>query len=302
MAESIKNVAIVGASGNVGTQVLHAIIAQGGFNVTILVRKQLTETIPEVTVKVVDFDSIDSLTEALQGQDAVVDASSTPDSSLSMRLIDAAVACGVYRFLPSEFSSDPDNVLARALPPFQGKAQVYDYIRKLGEEKKITWTAVTNNAFLDWGLRTGFVNIDLVNKKATLLNGGKTTIQWTLLSSVGKAVASILTKPQETRNRVCYIHSIQKSQKEVVDLAKQALGSEGWETQDSDAKKLYEEALSQMMSGKVDFQVIGDMIRYSISTPEYVTIREKDDNELLGVPSMSDNDLKQLIKEIAAGN
>ena len=166
----------------------------------------------------VDFDSVSSLTETLKGQDALVDATSTPDPSLSIRLIDAAVAAGVYRVLPAEFSSDPENTKARALPPFQGERVVYEYIQKLGNENKITWTAMSNTAFLDWGLRMGFVGIDLVNKKIDYMNDGTMVVPWTLLSSVSEAVVNVLSKPEHTKNRVCHISNIQKSQKDVSAL------------------------------------------------------------------------------------
>lgn len=50
-----------------------------------------------VTVKVVDFNSTESLSVAIQGQDAVVDNTFTQDVETPLRLIDAAAASGVYR-------------------------------------------------------------------------------------------------------------------------------------------------------------------------------------------------------------
>ncbi|KAI9150304.1 NAD(P)-binding protein [Paramyrothecium foliicola] len=300
MTRVIRNIAIAGISGNAGSAILEELIQHGAFAVTALVRKAPPKITPEVTVEVVDFESSSSLAAALEGQDAFIDATSTPDPSLSLRLVDAAVASGVYRFIPSEFSSDPDNSLARALPVFQGKAAVYNYLQKLGGENKITWTALSNHALLDWALRSDFAYIDFANRKVALMNGGTTVIPWTLLSSVGKAVAGVLSKPEETKNRVCYVYSVQKSQKELFDLTKQALGSVNWVSNDLDMNKELEEAKAKLASGQVDFKVIADIIRFSISTPGYINALEKDDNELLGVPTMSDEEVKQLIKRIAA--
>lgn len=237
----------------------------------------------------------------MKGKDALVDATSNPaDPTLSIRLVDAAVAAGVYRILPAEFSSDPENSKARHLPPFQGKSQAYKYIQKLGRENKITWTAVSNHALFDWGLRMGFVGIDLAGKKIDYMNDGTLVIPWTLMSSVGTAVANILLRPEETRNRVCYIYDILKSQKEVADLTKSALGNEGWQEQKLDMDKVFEEAMTELQAGNVTFKVIGDMIRFSISTPGFVEVPEKDDNELLGVKLLSDEEVKQSIKQIAS--
>ncbi|OHW96076.1 isoflavone reductase family protein [Colletotrichum incanum] len=300
MARVIKTVAIAGASGNVGRNALQAILEKERFDITILVRKQPEQVLGGVTVKVVDFGSVHSLTEALKGHDALVDATSIPDPSVSLRLIEAAVAAGVYRLIPAEFSTDPDNAQVRALPPFQGKAKIYDYIRKLADEGKITWTAICNNAFLDWGLRLGFVNIDIFKKKIGLMNDGMQTFPWTLLSSVGQAVTGVLIKPDETENRVCYIYNIQKSQKDMAALAKQSLGDENWQTKKLDMDRVFAEAMLELQRGVVNFQVIGDMIRYAITKPELEFTRAENDNELLGVPALSDEDIKRVIKEIAA--
>ncbi|GKT65759.1 isoflavone reductase family protein [Colletotrichum tofieldiae] len=279
---------------------LAVVIDTSRFNITILVRKHPEQVLGGVTVKVVDFKFVQSLAEALKGHDALVDATSVPDPSLSLRLIDAAVAAGVHRLIPAEFSVDPENAPVRALPPFQGKAKVYDHIRKLADEGKITWTAICNNAFLDWSLRLGFVNLDLFNKKIVLMNDGVRTFPWKLLSYVGKAVAGVLTKPDETKNRVCYIYNIQKSQNDMVALAKQNLGDEGWQTEKVDMDKVFAKAMSDLQRGVVNFQVIGDMIKYAITKPELLLSRTEDDNELLGIPALSDEDIKQLLKEIVA--
>lgn len=146
----------------------------------------------------------------------------------------------------------------------------------------------------------GFVGIDLAGKKIDYMNDGTLVIPWTLMSSVGTAVANILLRPEETRNRVCYIYDILKSQKEVADLTKSALGNEGWQEQKLDMDKVFEEAMTELQAGNVTFKVIGDMIRFSISTPGFVEVPEKDDNELLGVKLLSDEEVKQSIKQIAS--
>lgn len=266
---------------------------------TLLARNELNDLPTGVTVKVVDFESGSALAEALKGQDALIDATSVPDPSVSIRMMDAAVAAGVHRMIPAEFSSDPMNSKSRALPPFQGKTKAFEHIQKLARDNKITWTAISNHAFLDWGLRMSFVGIDLGNKKIDYLNDGNMVVPWTTLTSVGIAVANALLKSEETKNRVCYICNIQRSQRELASLAKQALGEEGWQTQERDMNDAFDKAMSQLQAGQVNWQVIGDIIRYSISTPGYIQKLEKTDNELLGVQAMSDEEVKGLVKEIA---
>ncbi|KAM5526734.1 isoflavone reductase family protein [Fusarium oxysporum f. sp. phaseoli] len=299
MAHEIKNVALAGASGSLGSHILRALNKSGRFNVTVLTRKT-TKDVPTGTgVKVVDFESVSDLTAVLKGQYALVDATSVPDPSFAIRLMDAAAAAGVYRMIPAEFSSDPMNAKARGLPPFQGKAKALEHIQNLADDEKITWTAISNHAFLDWGLRMSFIGIDLQNKSIDYLKPCLTVIPMTTLESVGTAVANALIKAEATKNRICYICNTQKTQKDLAELAKRALGDEGWKTQDVDTKEAFEKSMVQLQAGQVDMQVIGDIIRFSISTPGYIQGLEKTDNDLLGVKEMSDAEVQELVREIA---
>ncbi|KAM5515541.1 isoflavone reductase family protein [Fusarium oxysporum f. sp. phaseoli] len=299
MAHEIKNVALAGASGSLGSHILRALNKSGRFNVTILTRKATRDVPTGTGVKVVDFESASDLTAVLKDQDALVDATSVPDPSFAIRLMDAAAAAGVYRMIPAEFSSDPMNAKARGLPPFQGKAKALEHIQKLANNNKITWTAISNHAFLDWGLRMSFLGIDLQNKSIDYLKPGLSVIPMTTLESVGTAVANALIKAEVTKNRVCYICNIQKTQKDLAELAKGAWGDEGWKTKDVDTKEAFEKAMVQLQAGQVDMQVIGDIIRFSISTSGYIKGLEKTDNDLLGVKAMSDDEVQELIRGIA---
>lgn len=271
----------------------------GGFNITVLTRSAAASLPAGVTAKAVDFGSVTALADVLQGQDAIIDAISSPDPSVSMRLIDAAVTAAVYRYIAPEFSNDPENRLTRALPVFGGKKQIYDYLRKVASEKEITWTAISNGAFLDWGLRMGFVGIDLLHKKVVLMNDGSHVFPWTTLSAVGTAVSNTLTQPEKTKNQTCYIYSVQKSQSDIVAIAKDALGAEEWEIESQNMETVYTKAMAAVSSGDYSWNVMGDLIRYSISTPGYSGRLEQDHNDLLGVRPMSYEQVKSLIKEIS---
>ncbi|EEU41141.1 uncharacterized protein NECHADRAFT_83260 [Fusarium vanettenii 77-13-4] len=230
MARQIKNVALAGPNGNVGSNILKALIEANVFNITVLLREQASAFPDGITAKVVDFTSVDSLAEAVKGQDAVIDATVGPNPRVSLNLIEASLASQIYHFVPSEFTSDPNDVKTRALPLFQGKRTVHEYIQKLGREEKITFTILSTGAFLDWNLNNGFMFIDLANKEINLMNDGEIVIPWTLLPVAGKATVNALLRTDETVNKTCYVYNIQKSQKELAELAKEALGDDGWQT------------------------------------------------------------------------
>jgi saccharopine dehydrogenase-like NADP-dependent oxidoreductase len=70
------------------------------FDVTVLCRS--SKPFPTgARVKLVDFTSIEDLSAAIAGQDAVIDTTFSPEVDTPLRLIDAAAKAGVYRLFVS---------------------------------------------------------------------------------------------------------------------------------------------------------------------------------------------------------
>jgi NAD(P)-dependent dehydrogenase (short-subunit alcohol dehydrogenase family) len=146
---SIKNVVLIGASGNLGPHILEEFL-KSSFNVTVLSREDSKSTFPS-GAKVVKTDySPESLAQAFKNQDAVVSIVGTGGFADQTKIIDAAVNAGVKRFIPSEFGSNTDNPEVRAIVPiFNGKKQVVDYLRTK-ESGTFSWTALITGPFFDW--------------------------------------------------------------------------------------------------------------------------------------------------------
>lgn len=143
------------ATGNLGPAVLTALQDTPGLEVAILTRENSkTAQSPPKNTKVLtaDYDSVSSVAAAFAGQDAVVSTIASAALSDQQTLIDAAVQAGVKRFIPSEFGSNVTNEKARGLAVFAGKIATVDYLKK--KEGEITWSALLNGGFLDWGLLT----------------------------------------------------------------------------------------------------------------------------------------------------
>ncbi|KAG8166405.1 hypothetical protein KVR01_002094 [Diaporthe batatas] len=300
MARKIHNVAVAGGRGNVGAPVVANLVANG-FEVTILARQSSdTSGLPSsAKVKKVDFESTEALTAALTGQDAVVDCTLVQDDT-PKRLMDASVAAGVYRYIPSDWSLDPLNKAANSLPIFSKRVERDNHLYERCKSSNMTWTIVANGPFLDWNLRTGFAGINLANKRADLMDGGENRVVWTTLDSVGKAVAGIMKHPEETENRPVYVQSVVKSCHEMLKHSQSVLGADGWQVVNVNADEANSKALADLQSGKFDMGTFGTLIRYSNAKPETFSPWEKVDNGLLGVPFMTDDELESLIKGIAA--
>jgi uncharacterized protein YbjT (DUF2867 family) len=136
MTTPIRTVVLAGATSNLSPAILSQLLA-ANFTVTVLTRHNSTSTPtfpPTVTVHPVDYDSIDSPTTALKGQDAVISTLGSLAISVQTRLIDAALASGVRRFIPSEFGCDTRNALTRKLPIYADKITIQTYLAQKAHE------------------------------------------------------------------------------------------------------------------------------------------------------------------------
>ncbi|KAM0324063.1 hypothetical protein ACHAQA_008251 [Verticillium albo-atrum] len=296
----IKNVAIAGATGTLGGHILQALQATGVFTITILTRSGTTApTDPSLTIKEVDYTSLASLTAALEGQDALVNASNAHDPSVPLRLIDAAIAAGVRRFIPSDFGCDTANPHIAALPVFATKAAVLARLREVASPS-FTWTIVANGPFLDWCVRVGFAGIN-PGRRTTSLHGDGTNVNpWTTLASVGRATAGVLLRPDETANRLVYVASVYASQARLAELAREAVPGTWTEEAPVDVEGKFEVGMARMRAGDLSPEYMLPQIQYAMQRPEMTYRWPEDDNQLLGVERMGDEEVKEMFRGIAA--
>ncbi|PMD37523.1 putative isoflavone reductase like protein P3 [Hyaloscypha variabilis F] len=297
MAVVIKNVAIVGASGTIGAPILKAIIESGKFNVSVLSRIGSKATFPpSVKVISVDATSVDSLTAALQGQDAVISAVGHEGFLGQSVLFDAAVAAGVKRFIPSEFGSDISNPNAAKLPVFGPKIAIRKHIeQKVKAGADITYTYVVNAPFLDWGIEVGFL-LDYKEGKPRIFDGGDVPFSATSLPSVGLATVGVLTHYEETKNRQVTVNDIVITQNQLLELAKKAAPQKQWSPIPTKTSDLLE--ATNAAFGKGDHSVAVQYIFVAMFAEGYGGKLENVENELLGVPGKTLADLEAIYKRI----
>ena len=140
---TIKTVAVAGA-GSLGKVVVEELVASG-FSVTALTRSDSKDVPSGVEIQQVDYSDLESLKKALEGQDAVVSTITTAGAEAQSKLIDAAIAAGTKRFIPSEFGCDLSNPKARALPAYKNKVQVEEDLEKKTQGTGTTYTFIFNN-------------------------------------------------------------------------------------------------------------------------------------------------------------
>jgi len=147
---SIKNVTIMGGTGQIGQLILDALVATQKFNLSAISREESSAIFPAgVTVKKGDYSNDSFFVEALKGQDVLIMALSFQSPpELQTRMIKAAAEVGVAYVLPNEYGSDNghptmrESVLVNA-----GKTQYREQVERLG---KSSWIGIVNNPWYDY--------------------------------------------------------------------------------------------------------------------------------------------------------
>ncbi|KAI1393075.1 NAD(P)-binding protein [Hypoxylon trugodes] len=260
MTSSIKNVVVVGASGNLGKEVVEELI-KANFNVTAFTRENSTSTFPpNVTVKKVNYQSVESLTTALEGQDAVVSTIATVAIGSQTALVDAALAAKVKRFIPSEFGVNTrilgDTAIGTIL---QGKVKTLDYINGKSQENPwFTWTGISSGLFFDWGLKYGTNGFNKDTKTAVIYDSGNEPVQASNLAFVGKAIVAILSQPDKTANQYLTIASFNPSQNQILEIVEAETG-EKWKVDHASTAEQEKIGLEKLSKG--DYSAFSNLLR-----------------------------------------
>lgn len=283
---------------------LNALVKSGSFNVTVLKRSSSTATFPaSVAVRTADLSSKDSVTAALKGIDAVISTVGPEGIPAQHILLEAAVAAGVKRFIPSDFGSDIGNPKTGALPFFKSKIQIHEQLRQLSAATStFTYTSVCTGPFLDWGLEKNFL-LNWEETKPKLFDGGKSVFSTTSLDSIAQAVVGVLSRPEETKNRTVHVKDIDISQSQLLEIAKKVEPAKQWEDPvHIDTADLERSSNESLAKGQISMPVmVAYIFRAIFGPPEYGSRFEKTDNELLGLKDKHEADVEAIFRKLMLG-
>ncbi len=285
------------ATGNLGPQVLNALVQSGKFEITVLKRTGSNSIIPHpVKVIEVDYESLESLTSAVTGQDAVICTLAYTGPEIQERLVDASVAAGVKRFLPGEFGSAMNEATGQ-LPVFANKVKVEKRLEAYAREGKITYTYVFNGGFLDWGLKMGFV-LKMAQYKPEIYDGGDNLFSTTTTETVGKVVVGILTHYEETKNRPVFVQDTLTSQNKLLAIAKKLTPDQTWGTVPVDTAEMKARADANIRKGIFDQNSMYAYLFVAIfgNNKAYGAQFQKLDNELLGIKEKTEEEIEAIVK------
>ncbi|KAL3420605.1 hypothetical protein PVAG01_07050 [Phlyctema vagabunda] len=291
----IKTVAIAGAGGNVGVYAFKALF-DAGFKITVLTRAKGSTTY-DASVKVieVDYSSIDSLTAALQGQDAVVSTVAATAIESQTVLINAAIAAGVKRLIPSDYGSNSTCAKIQDWPIYSTTAKIQKYLIGKSKTTDLTYSFLASGTPLDL-IFSPIGLVDFQNHKVELYDGGDNRISASTFPSVGKAISEILKYPAETKNRLLRISQTILQQNKLLAVAKELRPDISWEITEASTDDQLKEAFAALNGGYYSQPTIVKYIKAIIfSGDRYESVYDVTDNELLGIESVTDEQLKELL-------
>jgi len=297
MASKLKNVLLLGGAGTLGPSIIDVLLKAGTFNVSVLSRPtSKSKFAPGVNKLTSDFTPT-SLVEAFKGQDAVIDLIAQNSVEGRKSYIDAAIAAGVKRFIPSEFSGNMENETNVAtISFFSDRITVADYAKeKAASNPTFSYTIVSTGPFYDWCINNGFTGFYLQSNSATIYDDGNQPASVTTLSSVGQAVAGILSKPRETANKRIYVASFTPSQNEILAVLEEVTGKK-WTTNKISIQDAKVQGFEKI--GKGDMSGFAGILMSSTYGPACGNDFRKNatlSNELLGLPK---EDLKTVTKAV----
>ncbi|KAI0103880.1 NmrA-like family protein [Nemania sp. FL0031] len=289
---AIKNVALFGANGNLGTVALQSLVSSGHFRVTVIKRESSPYSLPPALSSAVslrtcdDSLSLPSLQAALAGQDAVV--SGTRRSG-----------CRRPPRIPADYGScDSDSPRAQELVPlFAHKAAVRARLQELSAASSggaFAWTSLVVGHFFDWGLRENFLHFDLAARTAEILDNGRYRSSTATLARVGEAVVAILAADDEsTRNKVLFIQSFCVSQLDVLAALERATGGAKWDVRFVESEAFIADRKAKADAG--DRAAVEDLVFALGALDGNWEGREGFAMDLLG---LENEDLDQVVKRV----
>lgn len=244
-----QNIMILGASGNIGREIVHACQAHNTtnpsspFRITVLTRtSSYTRTLaqfpssPNLQVLPIDsYTDTDTLTTILRAHNiqALISTIATFNTKDQQRIIDASVASGtVRRFFPSEYGVDTSNreLLVKHLPTAFLKQENVEYLGQVssGTNGRFTWSAIIVGAFVDWALALpNVMGFDIQNMSVNVIDGGDTKYEATNVGQIARAVIACLASEQafnDTAGQYVYVNSFTTTQNEVIALIEKYTG------------------------------------------------------------------------------
>jgi len=223
----MKNVLIVGPTGNLGPHIVKALV-KNGHHVSALMRStsiadsSKTQPLTDQGVELLEgsFEDYDSLSSACREKDVVISCAGGDQIMNQIHLARAAKDAGVAQFIPSEFGIDPYIAEKGSCDLYDAKAAVQEQIKETG----IGFTPIYTNGFMEfWATGLGELGALSPPDRTKVFGDGHMSAYMTALSDIGQYTAAIVEDPN-TINKELLIATTSASQNEMISLWEELSG------------------------------------------------------------------------------
>ncbi|KAH8892833.1 NAD(P)-binding protein [Thozetella sp. PMI_491] len=309
----IKNVAIMGATGNMGRFFVEALLKTGKHTVTALTRAESKGVLPDGVQRVpINQDDPDSLVTALKGQEFLIIAVGVSDAlSVQSKICKAAADAGVRYVMPSLFGFDVRDPKLAGEPHGQAILKSLSEIESLG----LSYITLGCGVWYEWSLALGeqWFGFQIKERKVTFIDDGKTPLITSTWLQCGRAVAALLSLPEsgaspslsDWKNEQLNISSFRVSQRDMLDSLHHVLSTkdEDWEITYETAEKRVADGLEEVSKGRMKGFAKSSYGKHFIRHKELAYEPPRaESNEVLGLPTESlDEATKRAIEMVESG-
>ncbi|KAF2166392.1 hypothetical protein M409DRAFT_66833 [Zasmidium cellare ATCC 36951] len=292
----IKNVALVGTTGQLGKVFVEHILKTGKHNLTAITRAGSNTNVPEgAKVAAVDYNDESSLVAALTGQDfLVITLALTAPPDTHSKLVRAAAKAGVPYIMPNAYGIDfyGKPTLLEDIPALQSILSNVKEVEEVGAQ----WIGLTPSFWFEYSLGVGpfTYGFDFPNKSVTFFDDGKTKVNTTTWpqrvpddeSDQSVTLAQFVNKP-------VYISSFRLNQREMLNSVNAFMKKtdDDWKISYQPAGKRSKEGWEELAKGDGRGFLKGMYSRVFQSPSDGVY---ETHNDLLGLPK---EDLAQAVQD-----
>ncbi|SPO06740.1 related to oxidoreductase CipA-like [Cephalotrichum gorgonifer] len=252
----IKNIAIVGATGTIGSRIVSEFLAQGKHTITAITRTDSNAHIPPgVNIAKVDYSDPTSLVVALRGHQALIITLPPASEGIQGQLVDAAAEADISYIVTNGWGFDKTHISAEdVLGPGQ------QAINKRIEELGMSWIEFVSGFWYEFSLARGVntFGFDFEQKTVLFLDEGTARINVATWEQTAQAVVKVFTLKEfpdneqdednslsRLKNTNIYFKSFLVSQKDMFESVLRVTGDrrEDW-------KVSYETSENRFKSGQ----------------------------------------------------
>ncbi|KAL7907498.1 hypothetical protein GGI35DRAFT_470697 [Trichoderma velutinum] len=286
-----KNIVLIGATGSIGSVVLAALEKEPSFTITVIQRASSKAKMPAhfKTITVPDSYPTDELIPAFQGQHVVINCMTSLSVADQFRIIDAAIAAGIRRYVPSEYGLNNMRHDAQALNlVFHDKGKIQEYLRAKSQAGVIEWMSISCGMWIRWSMANDFLGMHIGERRFVFWDDGEGYFSCTTEENSAQGLVNALlaagTDRDEWKNTNIYLSDFAITQKLLLEAIERIQGVK-YTTESINSYKFIEEKQAAVAAG--DFKATFNLIETGFVTGRYGGHLEKEgeiQNDKLNLP------------------